>query len=321
VTNRSPNSFKLTLKRKFLKYLLSRMTFDMWQFPQFEKCGVHVLPIGYNSPIPRAKELIKTRDSWNHEKPFRGIEFNLNSQLALVDELIAYAPELSKLPSFNEIAKSRIGLGYGEVEAQVLYAMIRLLKPARMIEVGSGVSTFFTLKALSANFDQGHQKAHFTAIEPYASSELYSVCQSFESKVELSIQKTLVERTNIDLFRSLGKNDLLFIDSSHTIRINGDVPFLYLEVLPELRSGAWIHVHDITFPYPTIPNNHPLFKNFLIWRETDFLHAFLMFNNRFEIKLCESYLHYKAPEKIKSLVDVYDPEKHFPSSIWLMVKG
>ena len=126
-----------------------------------------------------------------------------------------------------------------------------------------------------------------------------------------------VQDVELSAFQTLTANDVLFIDTSHVSKKDSDVDFLYLEVLPRLNKGVFIHIHDMPFPMPAIPESHPLFDTFLFWNEPALVKAFLMFNTAFQIVFCQSYLHHLHPEVLRRLVPRYDPQLHFPSSLWL----
>ena len=107
-------------------------------------------------------------------------------------------------------------------------------------------------------------------IEPYEIEWL--------EKLNVKVIRELVENTDTTVFSTLDKNDILFIDSSHIIRPQGDVLFEYLEILPVLKSGVFVHIHDIFTPedYPDDWVNNASF-----WNEQYLLEAFLSFNNEF----------------------------------------
>jgi hypothetical protein len=92
---------------------------------------------------------------------------------------------------------------------------------------------------------------------------------------------------------------------------------LYLEVLPVLKQGVWIHIHDMPFPYLAAPPDHPLFDLYLMWNEAALVKGFLMYNSSFKIRLSQSYLHHQSPQALSDTFTVYDPTKHFPLSLWL----
>jgi hypothetical protein len=153
-------------------------------------------------------------------------------------------------------------------------------------------------------------------IEPYPKSGLHKMAQ--EHGIE--VRQEEVQRLSLDFFDQLEVNDILFIDSSHVCKLDSDVTFLYLEVLPRLRPGVIIHAHDIMFPYLTSPPWHPILPMTMLWNETTLLQALLINNPRIEILMCQSYLHHSMPAAIKALIESYEPTHDYPSSIWMVTK-
>jgi hypothetical protein len=109
----------------------------------------------------------------------------------------------------------------------------------------------------------------------------------------------------------------LFIDSSHIAKVGSEVNYLYLEVLPRLRPGVFIHIHDIPFPYPTPEPEAWIFREHQFWNEAALVQALLCGNPLFEVVLCTSWLHHLHPEVLTSAFRSYDPSRHVPSSLWL----
>jgi predicted O-methyltransferase YrrM len=186
--------------------------------------------------------------------------------------LVPFSSELDLLPSFDQVTAEGYGLGYGEVEAHFLHCVVRHLKPHRMIEVGCGVSTYFSLNALEMNSRYGGTPATMICIEPYPSPKLRELV--VQKKVNLHEKQ--VQDVDLRHFEELEEGDILFIDSSHAGKVDSDVYFLLFRVLPRLKKGVVIHVHDIGFPYLTCPPTHPMFNHFLFWNEAALLKAFLM---------------------------------------------
>lgn len=129
--------FRETLKT-IVKFLLFVRTFTF-----FERFGIHVLPVHWISPIPDTRELRKRFNLWYKESDLIGINMNIEEQLKLLNTLQTYQTECDELPSYNEVHFQGFGWGFGEVESHILHSMIRYLKPHTVVEVGSGVSTFF----------------------------------------------------------------------------------------------------------------------------------------------------------------------------------
>jgi hypothetical protein len=299
---------------RFLRILLvGKSSFTGERFTFFEKFGVHVLPVHYYSPVPDTRELRKDLDKWYREWSFTGVDFDMKGQLQILDNLRAYKGECDKLPPYNDPFLNELGEGFGELESHILYAMIRRLKPRNVIEVGSGMSTFFSVNALSKNNEEAGIAATMTCIEPYPSPALHKVNGACQTRI---IPKR-VQEVSIEVFEALSGGDILFIDSSHMVKINGDVNYLYLEVLPRLGEGVVVHIHDICFPYPTPPPEDWVLTRHQFWTEAALVQAFLIFNSVFKVLLCSSYLHYKAPESLYSVFSFPKYDIGVPSSLWL----
>ncbi len=289
------------------------------------RLGVHILPIHYYSPVPNILELRRTRDLWAHKSDLPGISINLEEQCEMLRRVcLPYQSEYEGNKTYLEGVANHFGPGFGYIEAQALHAAVRHFKPRRIIEVGSGVSTYCMLKAVELNYE----RAHITCIEPYPSPRLKNI-----SGVELFEHP--VQCASFDLFEKLRANDLLFIDSSHAVKPGGDVNFLVLEVLPRLRPGVVVHFHDIYLPYD-YPRD--ALKTFIHGMETSLVRAYLIWNERMQILFCLSHLHYERQEVLLEVFPEYKRQggedglvpdsfkpfaashEHFPSSLYLQTQ-
>ena len=193
--------------------------------------------------------------------------------------------------------------------------MVRQLKPRRYVEVGSGLSTYYCSLAAKKNSEECHP-LEIICIEPHPFEKLRTI---------LGIQVLAKEVQDVDVsrFQQLQENDILFIDSSHIVRIDGDVPYLYLEVLPILNPGVVIHIHDIPFPYniPYPPGLWVLGQGWpMFWNEAMMLQAFLCFNDKFKITMSTPLIRYHDEEFLRSRLPFYESLDQNPntfSSIWL----
>ncbi|HSQ03114.1 MAG TPA: hypothetical protein VLN59_03700, partial [Burkholderiales bacterium] len=120
---------------------------------------------------------------------------------------------------------------------------------------------------------------------------------------------------------------LFFVDSTHTLGPAGEVSRIILEMLPRLKAGAWVHFHDILFPYDY--DRHILSESLFFQHESALLHGFLVGNQHYAIKASLSMLHYRKPRELATLLPRYTPAGndeglhiragHFPSSTYLSV--
>ncbi len=160
------------------------------------------------------------------------------------------------------------------VDGNCYYGLIRSLAPKRIVEIGSGNSTRLAAHAIRRNVAEGRAKSELVAIEPFHSESLAAL-----PEVTRIVQQ-YVQEVDLALFESLGENDILFIDSTHTVRPGGDVWWEFCEILPRIRPGVLIHVHDISLPDP-YPAAY--LKNYWYWMEQYMLQTFLAFNDQFEV--------------------------------------
>lgn len=157
-----------------------------------------------------------------------------------------------------------------------------------------------------------------TAIEPFPKPVLKKLLSKSNGNVTLIQNK--VEDVNIQLFEKLQSGDILFIDSSHVVKIGNDVHYLYLSVLPKVPVGTIIHIHDIRFPYD-YPKEWVL-KAKKFWTEQYLLQMFLVFNDSFEILFASNYMYDKYPVLMEeSLVGLSDKGDGWPGSFWFRRKG
>jgi len=119
-------------------------------------------------------------------------------------------------------------------------------------------------------------------------------------------------------FDALGCDDVVFIDSSHTVRIGGDVTHIFGEVLPCLAPGVLVHVHEVLLPWP-YPRDW-IEHNGWCWAEQHLLQSFLAVNERFRVLWGGYAVHRTNPARLARLVANYSPLAP-PLSLWMCVEG
>jgi predicted O-methyltransferase YrrM len=251
-----------------------------------------------------------------------GIDWNLDHQGEWLQTLCGLCyHEVQGLDFFREATGHRYGPGYGALESQVLHCFLRSQRPRRVIEVGSGVSTACMLHAAELNAKDGFCETGITCIEPYPARYLLST-----NKIVL-MQKQIQE-VSATFFDQLNSGDLLFIDSSHAVKPGSDVVKICLEVIPRLRPGIIIHIHDIFLPFTY---SRDVLNSYFGWQETSMLLALLKGNTNLRVLCCLSALHYDRREELKQILSDYRPQEEsgpglvspdtpgfFPSSLWLL---
>ena len=279
----------------------------------------HVLKKHYYLPIPEDSDLV-----YEQKSQLVGIEMNDKEQFAFIESVVnKYKDEFSRFPihkSDNETATDfvLINEGFMAIDGNVYYSLVRHLKPKHIIEIGSGESTKLVNHAIKKNMAEGNRQSRLTCIEPYPLSYLRDANLLL---TELKVAK--VQEIPFSFFESLEAGDILFIDSTHALKSGGDVWYEYCEILPRLKSGVYVHIHDISLPkpYPRV-----YFENKTYWNEQYLLQAFLTYNSKFEVVWAGNYLLEKYQEK---MLQYFQPEYDImrksypssePSSVWIRVK-
>ena len=197
--------------------------------------------------------------------------------------------------------------GFEAGDAEYWYSVIRHFKPSRIIEIGSGNSTLIARQAIARNLaeDCAYRCEHL-CIEPYEMAW-------FES-TGVQVLRKRVEDVEPSLFKKLGKNDILFIDSSHVIRPQGDMLTEFMLILPKLASGVVVHVHDIFSPRDY--SSKAIMREVSFWNEQYLLEAFLTHNLEWEIIGALNYLQHRHHALLKKVCP-YLVESKEPGSFYL----
>jgi predicted O-methyltransferase YrrM len=232
-----------------------------------------VPPGHFYSPVPDFAE-VRPDGPTDAVDALEGVRLNGERQRSLFAELAPLAREVG-FPRHPDPAWRYCSYNpnFPIGDALILAALVRHLKPRRLIEVGSGWSTAAVLD-VRERFLEG--SLDVTAIEPHPML-LHEVMRSRD---EVTIIDRPVQDIPLDLFRGLQANDILFIDDSHVAKYGSDIWHIVTKILPSLAPGVVIHIHDIFWPfeYP-----YTWLEEGRAWNEAYFVHAFVLFNSDFEI--------------------------------------
>lgn len=273
--------------------------------------GLGVLPVTdhYYEPLINPKKHLSK--SLRDDRDLPGIDLNTTEQLDLLAKF-HYSEELIKFPleKPKEIKYYYNNGLYEAGDAEYLYNMVRHFKPQRIIEIGSGSSTLMVQNALAQNkTEQADYSCAHICIEPYE--------QPWLEKSGVQVIRKKVETIDKSFFQQLEANDILFIDSSHIIRPQGDVLFEYLEILPVLKKGVIVHIHDIFTPKDY--TDRLIYKHHLLWNEQYLLEAFLVFNDRYKIIGALNYLMHNHHEELAAKCPVLAQQLNKePGAFWMV---
>jgi len=283
------------------------ITFKIWQF-----LGFHLSPNHFYEPIPDTRTL--DNNLWNKPSSLPGLNLNIETQLAfLINITKHFKHEYSQLPLNKTHSPYTFYINnkaFEGVDAEVLYSFIRTYKPSKIFEIGSGFSTLLSAKALLKNKEESGKEGELISFEPFPNKYLQN---GFPGLTRL--EKKKIEEIPLKIFEQLGENDILFIDSSHVLRIGNDVYYEYLEILPRLNKGVLVHIHDIFLPYEYPKKWVKSLHRF--WTEQYLLQAFLAFNSKYEILWAGSYIHSYYPERLRDAFPSYQSQERLPGSFWI----
>lgn len=275
------------------------------------KFGFQPLLVHYYSPIPQY-ELIP-ESYFTTEQNFPGFKIDRQKINVVMETLASYQsecdwPERANNPSTYYSQNPNFGYS----SAAILHSMIRAYQTKKIIEIGSGYSSLISLEAIKKNYPDNQYE--LICIEPFPSQWLTDICSSHE-RVKLLSKKA--ESVNLEVYLGLEENDILFIDSSHVAKLNSDVNFLFLQVLPRLSKNVIIHIHDIYIPYE-YPQIHFYGQHKKFWNEQYMLQAFMTNNNQFEIIFPGYYVQSNMAEAFQATFPKYNSKIHRKtSSFWL----
>lgn len=292
---------KVIARRQYFLPMMSKLS---------DRLGIFVRDSYFYQPTYREQDLPKNTDI---ERNLPALDLNPAGQLDLLGKL-RFGQELSALPR-KQPSETEYGFDmkqYGPGDAEIAYSMIRHFKPRRIFEIGSGASTLISKKAVDVNrAEDPAYRCDQVCVEPYLQPWLESI------GVEVHRQK--VEDVALEMFGQLGENDILLIDSSHVIRPWGDVLRECLELIPSLKPGVLVHVHDIF-----TPRDYPekwLREQRRLWNEQYILEAYLSYNPRAEVVCATNWLkHNHFDELTKACPIMAERPDHEPGAFWFRTR-
>ena len=277
--------------RRLLRRVAPRLVEKIRRREQFlwdlgNRHGYSVIAHGPGSPVPFVPEA--DDPTWSRRSSLMGVQFDLTSQLAFIEgDLATYIQEFDQQVRGPEIdVWNKL---YKAGDAEVLYALLRHLRPKQVLEIGSGNSTLIAGAAMAANRRDG-SPGDLVAVDPFPTVALdarptlrkeggatgwwVDAVPGRATPVDgLSrVERTECQALPLERFEALQAGDVLFIDTTHIVKLNSEVNWLVLEVLPRLAPGVWVHFHDIHLPYE-YPHYYYLLAGFLT--EQYLLQAFL----------------------------------------------
>jgi len=240
-----------------------------------ERVGLQIVVKTFYSPIPDLRTV--PLEVFTQPDPMWGIELDLDAQIGLLETELShglreFAPDGNVAPRFRYDPGNP---SYPPPDARLLFALIRHRRPGSIVELGSGQSSRVIAHACRANSTDGHQSTYrvFDPFAAVAEAQLPGLAQ---------LRRIGARAVPGDVFGDLRAGDMLIVDTTHTVKLAGDVNRLILQILPVLAPGVLVHFHDIHLPY-----EYPLYlaRDYgLYWSEQYLLQAFLSMNHGYDVR-------------------------------------
>jgi predicted O-methyltransferase YrrM len=290
---------------------ISKAFLECDEFRELTDVKLFVPPGHFYSPIvdPKlADEYLKALEekAWPASLPDV-----LISASTIQETWMALLPFMEEMP-FAEAPKDRLRYGfinnsYGYGDAAILYAMIRKHKPKHIIEVGSGWSSACILDTIDLHL-KGN--CRLTFIEPFPKLLMSLIGNT---KKKYTLYESGVQQVALDVFRELNAGDILLIDSTHIAKSGSDVCFEINEVLPVLKPGVLVHIHDMFWPFE-YPRQWVVDDN-RSWNEVHMVRAFLQNNEKWRVLMFNDYVAKIHPELIEKTLPRFNINSG--GSLWL----
>jgi hypothetical protein len=255
-----------------------------------EDDGVMLLPADFNSPAPLLSELDHTFEGAAalYDRIFDPAEIR-----ASLAAMAPFAPEFDPPQTGDEQTASEFFWGnthFGFTDAVAYYAMVRRLRPQRIVEIGSGSSTLVADAAIRRN-----GMGEIVCIDPHIRPSIACL-----DGVTQTIRRPVQEMPVVKMQELLATADILFIDSTHTVKIGSDCIYLYLVVLPAITKPLLVHSHDMFLPFG-MPV-HWAKERQHYWNEQYLLYAYLLHNSRARVTFGSAYAAHHLPAETAALM-------------------
>jgi predicted O-methyltransferase YrrM len=195
------------------------------------------------------------------------------------------------------------------LDCRALFVLLRQLKPKRLIEIGSGFSSLLSADVNQRFFDN---EMEFTCVEPFPRPFLVAGVPGI---TRLDVRK--VQELEPAWFDQLQAGDILFIDSSHVCKTGSDVNHLYLNVLPRLRPGVIVHIHDIFLPGDYLQSW--VMEENRSWNEQYLVQVMLQHSQRYRVLFSSYYAFLRFPQLLAEALAHRAGHAFAGGSLWLQV--
>ena len=280
---------------------------------RLEGYGLNLIPANFYSNTPSISEVLSSYEYTESNPPYLncGI-FDQQKLRAELSELVAYSADFAPAETGDDETCTSYfwkNSQFGYSDAMSYYAYIRRIRPQTVLEIGSGFSSLIALEALRKN-----ASGKLSCIEPFPRPFITSL----SNEGELHLEKSRAQDVTAEMLNSLlDDGDLLFIDSTHTVKTGSDCLHIYLRLIPQITKKIFVHIHDIFLPFG-VPQRW-LLDHHIYWTEQYLLLALLIDNPRTKLLFGSAYHKHFNSELLGQLM--HGRADSGGSSFWFVYDG
>ena len=230
-----------------------------------------------------------------HKELYNLINANRDSYQSVIEKAISFKKNIWEIQSSDKEAnaiKPTWNNGFlPGMDIISIYTMLAINKPKKYIEIGSGNSTKVAFKAKQ---EQG-LNTKIISIDPQPRAEIDSLADK--------VIRQPFENIDLKLIEELEENDILFVDNSHRILPNSDAMVFFMEILPRLKKGVIVHIHDIYLPY-----DYPQFMCDRFYSEQYGLAMYILANPKKYETIMPNYFIFEDKELSEKLAPIWEHE-------------
>lgn len=255
-------------------------------------------PGHYYSPIGNQTELQAFWQAEHHARQYDRVDalLDYDAMRALYEKIapLVVAFPMKPTEGFRYYGYNTQFMYY---DASILSAMLRWLNPRQIIEIGAGYSSAVMFDTLDRTSDARLET--FTTID----IDLTRI-KGLNPPDSSCLIEAPVQSLPLETFTALEAGDVLFIDSSHVLKTGSDVHYEYMHILPALKPGVIVHIHDIFYPFE-YPERW-VFNDNRSWNEAYLVDAMLTHGNAFEVLFFNDAVLEKLGPSLKAEADMFE---------------
>jgi len=260
---------------------------------KIQRLGFNIVPSNFYSNTPSVDDIESSFEYTSDQPPYFNAQlFDDGRFRGTLEKLLEFSKEFDPPADGDEEKCSRFfwkNSQFSYSDAMAYYCFTRWLKPATIVEIGAGFSTLAALEAIEHN-----QTGSIHCIEPFPRKFI-------EADRRISLHAVKAQEVQAEFLNDIIRDgDILFIDSTHTVKTGSDCLHIYLRLLPQIRRNIYVQVHDVFLPFG-MPKEWLLDQQ-IFWTEQYLLLAFLIDNPKASLVYGSHFNTIRHPDLMAALM-------------------